>query len=192
MPNRYKIDSQFHIQFYIQFHIQRLNLLQDYLLLFGNFTPIPQICRHRATNLDKKHFWRNFPIFQKNLHSPQNWTKNGFAEILKSYPLILWQLIKISVLFHKSTHQALPFWPNRISGKFPNFPEKLTLSAKFGQKWFWLEFEVLSPEYLTVNENFSIIPQIYNSNTTILITKNFWKISQFSSKTYIVCRIGTR
>ena len=127
-----------------------------------------------------------------HLHCVQNWAKNGFAGIFKCYPLILWQSIKISVRFHKSTHQALPFWLKRISGTFPNFPEKLTLSAKFGQKWFWLEFEVLPPDYLTVNQNFSPIPQIYTSNTTILITKNFWKIFQFSRKTYIVCQIGTR
>ena len=49
VPNQYKIDPQFHIQFQIQFHIQCFNLLLDYLLLFGNFTPIPQIYTHRAT-----------------------------------------------------------------------------------------------------------------------------------------------
>ena len=101
----------------------------------------------------------------------------------------MWQSIKISVLFHKSTHQTLPFWLKRISGKFPNFPEKLTLCAKFEQKWFWWDFEVLPPDYLTINQNFSPIPQIYTQNPTISTKKNFWKISQFSKKTYIVCKI---
>ena len=94
---------------------------------------------HRSTNTghksSQKHFWRNFPVFQKNLHYVQNLNNNGFAGILKCYLLITWESIKISVRFHKSTHQTLPLWPKRISGKFPSFPEKLTLCAKFGQKW---------------------------------------------------------
>ena len=99
---------------------------------------------------------------------------------------------KISVLFHKSTHKTLPFWPNRIFRKFPSFPEKLTLCGNFGQKWFCWEFKVLSPDYVTINQNLSPIPQIYIPNTTILTKKNFWKISQFSRKTYIVCKIWTK
>ena len=139
-----------------------------------------------------KHFWRNFTVFQENLHCVQNLDKNGFAGNLKCYPLIMWQSIKISVLFHKSTHQTLPFWLKRISGKFPNFPEKLTLCAKFEQEWFCWDFEVLPPDYVTINQNFSPIPQIYTPNTTILTKKNFWEISQFSRKTYIVCKIWTK
>ena len=45
---------------------------------------------------------------------------------------------------------------------------------------------------MTINQNFSPIPQIYIPNTTILTKNNFWKISQFSRKTYIVCKIATR
>ena len=104
----------------------------------------------------------------------------------------MWQSIKISVLFHKSTHRTLPFRPKRISGKFLSFPEKLTLCAKFEQKWFCWDFEVLPPDYVTINQSFSPIPQIYTPNNTILTKKNFWKISQFSRKTYIVCKIWTK
>ena len=73
--------------------------------------------------------------------------------------------------------------------KIPSFPEKLTLYGKFEQKWFYWDFEVLPPDYVTINQNFSPIPQIYTPNTTILTEKNFWKISQFPRKTYIVCKI---
>ena len=104
----------------------------------------------------------------------------------------MWQSIKISVLFHKSTHRTLPFWPKRIFGKFLSFPEKLTLCANFGQKSFCWDFKVLPPDCVTINQNFSPIPQIYIPNTTILTKKNFWKISQFSRKTYIVCKIWTK
>ena len=60
------------------------------------------------------------------------------------------------------------------------------------KKWSCLDFEVLAPDYVTINQNFSPIPQIYIPNTTILTKNNFWKISQFSKKTYIVCKIGTK
>ena len=80
----------------------------------------------------------------------------------------------------------------RISGKFPNFSEKLTLCAKLGQKLSFWDFELLPPDYVTINQNLIPIPQIYIPNTTILTEKNFWKISQFFRKTYIVCKIATR
>ena len=130
MPNRYQIDSQFHIQF----HIQRLNLLQDYLLLSGNFTPIPQICTHRATNL----------------------SRNIFEEISE---------------FSRKTCIVRKIWK---------------------KKWFCCHFEVLAPDFVTINQNFNPIPQIYTSNNTNLTEKNFWKVSQFSRKTYIVCKIWTK
>ena len=118
--------------------------------------------------------------------------KNSFAGILRFYPLIMWQSVKISVLFHKSTHRTLPFRWKRIFGKFPSFPEKLTLCANFGEKWFCWDFKELPPDYVTINQNFSPIPQIYIASTTILTKKNFWKISQFFKKTYIMCKIGTK
>ena len=68
------------------------------------------------------------------------------------------------------------------SGIFPSFPEKLTLCAKFEQKWFCWDFEVLPPDYVTINQNFSPILQIYTPNTTILTEENFWKISNFPEK----------
>ena len=56
-----------------------------------------------------------------------------------------------------------------------------------------MEFsEVLPPDYVTINQDFSPIPQIYTHNPTILAVKNFWKISQFSRKTYIVCKFWTK
>ena len=143
----------------------------------------------QAYHFGREKFLENFPVFQKNLHCVQNLNNNGFAGILRFYPLIMWQSIKISVLFHKSTHRTLPFWLKRIFGKFPSFPEKLTLRANFGQKWYCWDFKVWPPHYVTINQNFSPIPHICTPNTTILTKKNFWKVSQFSRKTYIVCKI---
>ena len=40
---------------------------------------------------------------------------------------------------------------------------------------FW-DFEISPPDYVTINQNFSPIPQIYTPGTTILIKKNFRKI----------------
>ena len=125
VANRYKIDPQF--------HIQRLNLLQDYLLLFGNFTPVPQICTCWATNLAKN-------------------------------------------IFEESSQ----------------FSRKIYIVWKIWTEWFCWDFEVLPPDYVTINQNLSPIPQIYTPNSTILTEKNFWKISQFSRKTYIVCKIWTK
>ena len=182
LPNRYKIDSQFHIHFHIQFHIQRL--LQDYLLLFGNFTPIPQICTHRATNLAKNIF-EQISQFSRSANF-----------ILKSYPLILWQLIKISVLFYKSTHQTLPIWLKRNFGKFLNFPKKLTLCTKFEQKWFCWDswFWSLTPMILWQSITISVLfhKSTHRKHYHSFTEKNFWKVSQFSRKTYIVCKIWTK
>ena len=104
----------------------------------------------------------------------------------------MWELIKIPVLFHKSAHPTLPIWLKRIFGKFLNFPEKLTLCPKFEQKWFCWDFEVLPPDFVRINQNFSPIPQIQTPNTNNLTKNNFWKVSQFSRKTYIVCKIWTK
>ena len=37
---------------------------------------------------------------------------------------------KISILFHKSTHKRLPFWPKTIPVNSPRFPGKFTSCAK--------------------------------------------------------------
>ena len=55
--------------------------------------------------------------------------------------------------------------------------------------WICWKFKVLPPDYMTINQNFSLIPRIYIPNTTILAKNNFSKISQFSRKTYIACKI---
>ena len=81
----------------------------------------------------------------------------------------------------RSTYQSLPFCLKSISGEFPSFPE-LTLCAKFEQKWFRWDFEVLPPDYVTMNQKFRPIPQIYTQNPTISTKNDFWKISQFSRK----------
>ena len=75
LTNQYKKDPQFHIQFHLQFHIQCFNLLLDYLLLFGNFTPIPQIYTHRATNLAKNIFEEISPFSRKTYIVCKIWTK---------------------------------------------------------------------------------------------------------------------
>ena len=94
---------------------------------------------------DQKEFLENFPVFQKNLHCVQNWDKSCVSGILKCYPLIISQSIKISVLFHKSTYQTLPFWLERNSGDIPSFPERLRLCAKLGQKMVLLGFWSVTP-----------------------------------------------
>ena len=78
VPNQYKIDPQFHIQYHIQFHIQCFNLSLDYLLLFGNFTHIPQIYTHRATNLAKNIFEEISPFSRKTDIVWKIWTKMVF------------------------------------------------------------------------------------------------------------------
>ena len=51
---------------------------------------------------------------------------------------------------------------------------------------------MLSPDYVTINQNFSPIPQISIPKASIMAKKDFWKISQFSRKIYIVCKIWTK
>ena len=179
-------------------------LVQNMVML-GFWTVTPWLCDNQSkfksysTNLhtkdyhsDQKEFLENFPVFQKNLQCVQNWDKNGFAFILKCYHLIMWQSISILVLFHKFSYQTLLFWLKIISGKFPSFPEKLTLCANLLQKWSCWNFELLPFDYVTIHQNLSPNPHIYILTTTILTKKIFWKISQFSRKTYIVCKIGTK
>ena len=55
---------------------------------------------------------------------------------------------------------------------FLSFPRKLTLRAKLVQKWFFWDFKVIPPDYVTINPNSSPIPRIYIPNTTILAEKN--------------------
>ena len=97
IPHMHRINRlnaiQFHIQFRIRlwFHIQCLNVLLDYLFLFGNFTPIPQIYTHRATNLTKKIF-EEISLFSRktyiNSGSSVNKRKdNSFGPILGQYYL---------------------------------------------------------------------------------------------------------
>ena len=158
--------------------------LLDYLLLFGNFTPIPQI--YTRLQVQPKRFLKRFLHFQENLHCVQNWYKNSFAGLLKCYPLTMWQSTEISALFHKNTHQTLPLWLKRISETFPTFPEKLILCAKLVQKWFCWDFEALTFCYVTVSRDSSTIPQVYTPNTTILAENNFRKFPKFPRKTYSV------
>ena len=133
----------------------------------------------------------------------------------------MWQSIKISLLFHKSTHQThFPFWLKRITvckigtklvllgfqsvtpwpvweneSKFQSYHTdlhtkhyhsswKVTFCAELAKKSFCWDFEVLSPDHVTINPIFGpILP---------IAEKNFWKFSQFLSKTYIVIKIGTK
>ena len=86
---QFHIRLQFHVQFHIQFHIQCFNLLPDYLLLFGNFTPIPQIYTYRVTNLAEKIFQEISLFSRKTYIVCKIGTQNGLAWILKCYPLII-------------------------------------------------------------------------------------------------------
>ena len=187
LPNRYQIDSKFHIQF----HIRRLNLLQDYLLLFGNFTPIPQICTHRATNLEKNIFEEISQFSRKTYIVCKIWKKMillGFWSLTQCFVTINQNSCPIPQIYTPNTTNLT----EKNFGKFLSFPEKLTLCAKFEQKWFCWDFEVLPPDFVRINKNFSPIPQIQTQNTTNLTKNNFWKVSQFSRKTYIVCKIWTK
>ena len=73
--------------------------------------------------------------------------------------------------------------------KIPRFPEKLTLYAKLGQKLFCWDFEVLPLDYVTINQNFSPIPQTYTINATTLTKKNFLKIPSFPEKLTLCAKL---
>ena len=73
--------------------------------------------------------------------------------------------------------------------EIPQFSKKLPLCAKFGQKWFSWDFEVLRLSYVTISQNFSPMPAVCIPNIIIPTKKNLWEISQFSRKTYTVCKI---
>ena len=98
-----------------------------------------------------KRFFKKFPCFPEKLtlcaKLRQKWSCWDFEMLPPDYITI-----KILVLFHKSTYQTLPFSLKIISGKFPSFQEKLTLCAKLEQKWSCLDFEVLPPDYVTINQ----------------------------------------
>ena len=81
----------------------------SHAIITQKFSPIPQIYTPNTTIMTKRNFWKN-QGFQKNLHCVQNWYIKCFPGILKCYPLIMRQSIEITVLFHRSTHQTLPFW----------------------------------------------------------------------------------
>ena len=103
----------------------------DYVTINQNFSPIPQIYTPDNTILTKNNFWKISQFSRKTYIVCKFWTKMvllGFwsgtpslcdnqLRFLRFYPLIMWQSIKISVLFHKSTHQTIPFWLKRISRK---------------------------------------------------------------------------
>ena len=69
-------------------------------------------------------------------------------------------------------HTGLQIQPKRFLNRFPRFPRKLTLCAALAQKRFCWNFEVLPPHCVTIYRNFSPIPQVYTSNTTILAKNN--------------------
>ena len=141
-----------------------------------------------STDLPNKSYFFNktiilqsFPVFQKNLHCVQKWSKIMCGNILKSYPLAKWQSMEISVLFHSFAHLTLPFW---IEHKFlktsPVFQENLHCVEKWPKikcgkilksyplaKWQSVEISVLfhSFAHLTlplwikrIPENFSSFP----------------------------------
>ena len=136
---------------------------------------------------NQNEFLEYFPGFHKNLHWMQNSDKNGFSGILKCYPL--------AVIIDQS-FSPIPqmYTPNTtiLNEKIARFPEKHTFCGKLVHKWFCWDFEALPPDYVLINQNFNHIPEIYLPSTTILTEKKFWKISQFSRKTYIVCKIWTK
>ena len=155
------------------------------------FSPIPQIYTPNITILTKNKFWK-FPSFPEKLtlcaKLGQTWSCLNFEVLPPDYVTINQNFSPIPQIYIPNTTILTKI----ISGKFPSFPEKLTMCAKLGQKWSCLDFEVLPTDYVTINKNFSSIPHIYIPNTTILTKNNFWKISQFSRKTYNVCKIGTK
>ena len=174
----------------------------DYLTVYQNFSPIPQNYTPKTTNLIMKNFLKIFQFRRKTYIVWQIITRkipsSTFNSIFSStfnvsiFYWIICCFLEISHLFHKSARTGPQIWLKTFLKKFPRFPEKPTLCAKFEQKWFCWDFKVLPPDYVTINQNFSPIPQFYTPYTTILTKKNFWKISQFSRKTYIVCKIWTK
>ena len=59
--------------------------------------------------------------------------KMEYGKILKSYPLVKWPSIEMSVLFHKCIYLTPPSWLKRIPVHFSSFPGKSTLYTKIGK-----------------------------------------------------------
>ena len=179
------------------------------MVLLGFWTvtprpPPPQLCQSQlkfqsySTQLhskdyhsDNKEFLENFPVSQENLHCVPNQYKIDpqfhIQFHIQCFNLLLdyLLLLEISHLFHKSSHRASNLAKN-IFEEISPFSRKTYIVCKIWTKMVLLGIEVLPLDYVTINQNFTPIPQLYTQNTTILTKKNFWKISQFSRKTYIV------
>ena len=148
--------------------------------------------KHYHSNQNE--FLEYFTGFQKTYIVCKIGTKMVLQWNLRCYPLIMWQSIEIAVLFQRSTHQMLPFWLKELLTIFPvlqiythrsanlaekifeeisPFSRKTYIVWKLRQKWSFWNFEVWPTRYVTINQNFSPIPQIYTPNITILTEKNF-------------------
>ena len=167
----------------------------SYVTINQNFSPIPEICAPNTTILTKTNFWNIFQVCRKTYIVCKIGTKMVLLQfhiqclpILLDYLLFLGNVIPIPQIY---TQRATNLGKKIFFKKFARFPGKYIV-WKLRQKWYCWEFEVLPPSYVTINPNFCPIPEIYTPITKILSKKSFWKISQFSKKTYIVCEIWTK
>ena len=111
-------------------------------------------CGHKTLPFWLKELMNISPIFQDKLTFVQNWPKNEFDEILKSYPqnfssfqgnftlrttlahkmslvgflksepLVMRQSMEISVPFHPCVYQTLPFWMKKAFENSSSFSRK--------------------------------------------------------------------
>ena len=160
---------QFRMQFRIQFHIQCLLLLLIYLLLSGNFTPIPQIYTHRAKNPGKKISQEIVPVSRKFYI---------VCKLVQKMVLLgFWSLIlrpcdnQLKFQSYSTNPHTKPYHSGKIEFLkiLSDFQENLHCVQNCMYKiWFCWDFEVLPPGKVTFDQNFSPNPQIYTPNPTIL------------------------
>ena len=131
----------------------------------------------------------------------QNWPKNEFGEILKSYPLAmsqsmltlctnlaqnefgrLFDVLRLGYVAINGNSSSIPLTCSLFLRNFPCFPGKIHIVCKIDLKISLLKFGVLMPGYMTFNGYFSPISQMCTQNITIL------KIFPVSRKIYIVCQ----
>ena len=168
----------------------------DFEMLPPDYVTINQKSQSYSTNLHTKYYLsyqkeiiENFPVFHKNLHCLQNWDKKwsclDFEVLPPDYVTIYQNVSPIPQIYIPNTTILTKnnFW------KITQFSRKTYIVCKIGTKWSWWDFEVLPPDYVTINPNFSPIPQVYIPNNTILAKTKFWKISQFSEKPTLCAKL---
>ena len=114
----------------------------------------------------KKFSKENCMIPSTVLDELKNLTECEQMLISRAFPIM--QVYMKPGLGYLDIYQTLSFCLNRISENLSGSQENLHCVQIWYKIWFCWEFEVLSPGYVTINQNFSPIPQSYRPNPTIL------------------------